>query len=116
MGVYSSRTWRDGVDTSKVSPLIGKRLGHVNAAGLGHVVRGLLLGVVDNVARHGGSNDERAAALLLEVGANGLGAVRGSVEIDLDDLVPGLRGSINDTGVGGRASAVRRGRVSNMSP
>lgn len=77
----------------------------MNAAGLGHVVRGLLLGVVGNVTRHGGSNDERATALLLEVSTNGLGAVGGSVEVDLDDLVPGLRGTVNDTGVGGGTSA-----------
>lgn len=28
----------DGVNTGKVSPLVGQRLGHVNAAGLGDVV------------------------------------------------------------------------------
>lgn len=102
-------TGRDAVDSGKVAPLIRQGAGHVNAAGLGHVVGRLLLRVVGNVARHGGSDDERAVALLLEVGTDGLGAVGGAVEVDLNDLVPGLRGAINDARVGSGAST---GRVS----
>lgn len=79
---------RDGVDTCKVAPLVGQRLGHVDAASLGHVVRSLLLGEVGDVAGHGRGDDEGAVALLLEEGADGLGAVGSAVEVDLDDLVP----------------------------
>lgn len=66
---------RDAVDTGKSAPLVGQRLGHVDAAGLGYVVAGLLLREVDNVAGHGGGDDERTGAALLEVRADGLGTV-----------------------------------------
>lgn len=78
----------DAVDAGKVAPLVGQRLGQVDAAGLGDVVRGLLLRVVGNVAGHGGRDDEGAVALLAEVGADGLGAVGGAAEVGLDDVVP----------------------------
>jgi hypothetical protein len=91
----------DGVDTGEVAPLVGERASHVDAAGLGDVVGGLLLGEVGNVAGHGGGDDEGAGSALLEVVADGLGAVEGAVQVDLDDVVPGLDGAVEDAGVGG---------------
>lgn len=99
-------TGGDAVDTGKVAPLVGQRAGHVDAAGLGHVVRGLLLGEVGNVARHGGSDNERAVALLLEDSTNSLGAVGSTVQVGVDDTVPLFLGAVNDTGVGSCASTV----------
>jgi len=93
----------DGVDTGEVPPLVGKRLGQVDAASLCDVVGSLLLGEVGNVARHGGSDDEGAGLALAEVKTNGTRAVEGSSEIGLDDLVPLLDSSIEDTVVGGLA-------------
>lgn len=97
---------RDAVDAGKVAPLVGQRLGHVDAAGLGHVVRCLLLREVGDVARHGGGDDQRAVTLLLEDGANGLGAVGRAVEISVDDAVPVLLGAVDDARVGGCTGAV----------
>lgn len=94
-------TGGDGVDTGEVAPLVGEGASHVNAAGLGDVVGGLLLGEVGNVARHGGGDDEGAGSALLEVVADGLGAVEGTVQVDLDNVVPGLDGAVEDTRVGG---------------
>lgn len=91
----------DGVDTGEIAPLVGERLGHVDAAGLGDVVRGLLLGEVGNVAGHGRRDDQRAGAALLEVRTHGLGAVEGAVQVDVDDVVPGLDGAVQDTRVSG---------------
>lgn len=96
----------DAVDTGKVAPLVGERAGHVDAASLGHVVGGLLLGVVGDVAGHGGGDDERAVALLLEVRADGLGAVGSAVEVDLDNVVPLLGGTVNDALIGGGTGAM----------
>lgn len=93
-------TGGDGVDASKVPPLVGKRAGHVDAASLCDVVRGLLLRVVGNVAGHGSSEDERARLALAEVQTNGTGAVEASGQVRLDDLVPLLNGGIEDTVVG----------------
>lgn len=87
---------RDAVDARKVAPLVGQRPRHVNAAGLGDVVRGLLLGEVGDVTRHGGGDDQRAVALLLEHGAHGLGAVCRAVEIRVDHTVPILLRSVDD--------------------
>lgn len=98
----------DGVDTGEVAPLVGQRLGHVDAAGLGDVVGGLLLGEVGNVARHGGGDDQGAVALLLEDGADGLGAVGRAVEVGVDDAVPLLLGAVNDTSVGCCTGTVKR--------
>lgn len=91
---------RNRVDSSKVAPLVCQRASHVNAAGLGDIVRRLLLGEVGNVPRHGRRDDKGAVALLLEVSSHGLGAVRSAVQVDLDDLVPGSCSSLNDTGIG----------------
>lgn len=96
----------DCVDAGKVAPLVGQRPGHVDAAGLGDVVRGLLLGEVGDVARHGGGDDQRAVALLLEDGADGLGAVGRAVEVGVDDAVPLLLGAVDDAAVGCGAGAV----------
>lgn len=96
----------DGVDAGKVAPLVGQRPGHVDAAGLGDVVRGLLLGEVGDVARHGCGDDQRAVALLLEDGADGLGAVGRAVQVGVDDAVPLLLGAVDDTAVGRGAGAV----------
>lgn len=84
----------DAVDAGKVSPLVGQRLGQVDAAGLRDVVRGLLLREVDNVAGHGRRDHEGAVALLLEVRSDRLGAVRGAVEVRLDDSVPVLGAAV----------------------
>ena len=94
----------DAVDTGKVTPLVGERPGHVDAAGLGDVVGGLFLGVVGDVAGHGRGNDEAAGAPLLEVSAHGLGAVEGTRQISLDDLLPVLDGAVENAAAGGAAS------------
>lgn len=85
----------------------------MDAAGLGDVIRRLLLGEVDDVARHGGGDDEGAGAALLKVLADGLGAVGGAVEVDVDDLVPGLLGALEEAAIGGGAGA---GEVSPTRP
>ena len=78
----------DAVDARKVAPLVGQRARHVDAAGLGDVVAGLLLREVGHVAGHGARDDKGAGAALLEVRAHGLGAVEDAVEVDLDHVVP----------------------------
>lgn len=97
-------TGGDAVDTGKVTPFVGERPGHVDAAGLGDVVGGLFLGVVGDVAGHGRGNDEAAGATLLEVSAHGLGAVEGTRQISLDDLLPVLDGAVENAAAGGAAS------------
>lgn len=62
----------------------------MDAACLGNVVGGLLLREVGNVAGHRGGDDEGSGSTFLEMCANGLCAVEGSVEIGLDDFVPGI--------------------------
>jgi hypothetical protein len=94
---------RDGVDSRKVAPLVRQRVRHVYAPGLGHVVRRLLLREVGDVARHAGRDDEAALAALLEVRADGFGAVERAVEVGLDDLVPVLDRAVQDARVGGAA-------------
>lgn len=84
----------------------------MDAAGLGDVVRGLLLGEVGNVPGHGRGDDKRAAALLLEVRADGLCAVGGAVQVGLDDMVPVGGGAVDDTRISGRAGAAGN-KVSN---
>jgi hypothetical protein len=106
-GVNVSRG--DGVDTGEVAPLVGEGAGHVDAASLGDVVRGLLLREVGNVARHGGGDDERTGLALLEVVADGLGAVCNTHEIGLDDLLEGGDLAVEDTGVGGLAGVGDKG-------
>lgn len=93
----------DAVDASKVSPFIGKRPGQVETASLGHVVRGLLLRIIGNVAGHGGGDDKAAGPALLEMVTNSLGAVEGTCQIGLDDLVPVLDGAVQDAAVGSAA-------------
>lgn len=97
---------RDGVDAGEVAPLVGQRPGHVDAPGLGDVVRGLLLGEVGDVARHGGRDDQGAVALGLEDGADRLGAVGRAVEVGVDHAVPFFLGALDDAGVGCGAGAV----------
>ena len=75
----------------------------MNAAGLGNVVGGLLLGVVGNMARHGGGDYKRAGAALLKVVADGFGAIEGAGEIGGNDFLPILYRAVKDTGVGGTA-------------
>lgn len=91
---------RDGVDAGKVAPLVGQRPRHVDAAGLGHVVRRLLLREVGDVARHGRRDDQRPVALLLEHRPDRLGAVRRAVQVRVDHAVPLLLGPVDDAGVG----------------
>lgn len=93
----------DGVDTGEVPPLVGKRAGHVDAASLRDVIGGLLLGEVGDVARHGGSDDEGTSLALAEVKTNGTCAVEGTSQVSLDDLVPLLNASVEDTVVSGLA-------------
>lgn len=93
----------DAVDACEISPFVGQGSSQVKASGLGDVVGSLLLGEVGNVAGHGGGDDEASGATLLEVMADGLGAVEGSSEIGLDDFVPVLDAAVEDTGVGGSA-------------
>ena len=61
------------------------------------VVAGLLLREVGNVAGHGRCDDKRASLALLEVVADSLGAVEGSVQVSLDDLHPVVDGTVEDT-------------------
>ena len=58
---------------------------------------------------HGRRNDETSCAALLEVVADGLSAVEGSIEIGLDDLVPGLDRAVQNTAVSGPASIGNKG-------
>jgi len=102
-------TGRDGVDTGKVAPLVGEGASHVDATSLGDVVGSLLLWEVGNVSGHGGSDDKGASAALLEVVTDGLGAVEGTVQVGLDNLVPCLDGTVKDTRVGGAASVGNEG-------
>jgi hypothetical protein len=95
--------WGDAVDSRKVTPLVGQRLGHMNAARLRNVVARLLLREVGNMTRHGARDDEAARLTLLEVMAHGLRAVEGARQIRRDDFVPVLDGPIEDTAVGGAA-------------
>ena len=102
-------TGGDAVDAGKVAPLVGEGLGHMDAAGLGDVVRGLFLRIVGDVAGHAGGNDKAAGAAFLEVSADGFGTVEGAVEVGLDDLVPVLDGAIQNTAVGGPAGIGNKG-------
>jgi len=94
-------TGGDAVDTGKVPPFVGEGFGHMDAAGLGDVIRGLFLRIVGDVAGRAGGDDEAARATFLEMSTDGLGTVEGAVEIGLDDLVPVLDGTVQDATVGG---------------
>jgi hypothetical protein len=64
-GVHVARG--DGVDADAIaSPLGGKRLGELDDGSFRGVVAGLLLGVVDNRARHGSNVDNRTAIVFLD--------------------------------------------------
>src|SRR5690242_3971909 len=97
-------SWGDGVDTGKIPPLVGERAGQVDATSLCDVVGGLLLREVGNVAGHGGSYDKRTGLALAEVKTNSTCAVKGTGQISLNDFVPLLNGSVEDTVVSGLAS------------
>lgn len=90
----------NAVHTGKVAPLVGKRPSHVDTAGLGDVVGGLLLGEVGDVARHGGCDDEATRATLLEVSTDSLGTVEGTRQIGLNDLFPVLHGAVENAAAG----------------
>jgi hypothetical protein len=99
----------NGVDACKVPPLVGERLGEMDAACFSDVVGSLrlssvscllfvqccerflsylFLGIVGNVTRHGGGDDQAAGLAFSEVKTDSPGAVEGSVQVGLDDLVP----------------------------
>ena len=94
---------RDAVDASEIPPLVGQGFGEVDTASLGNVVRRLLLRKVRNMSRHGRSDHEGAFLLLAEVETDGAGAVEGTGQVGVDDLVPGLDARIQDTRVRGPA-------------
>jgi hypothetical protein len=73
----------------------------VDAASLCDVVRGLLLGVVGDVAGHGGSDDKGAGLALAEVQTDSTSAVVSTSQIGFNHLVPLLNSSIEDAVVGG---------------
>ena len=52
---------------------------------------------IRDVAGHGGGDDEGTSSARLEVCANGFGAVEGTIEIGLDDFVPGFDGAFEDS-------------------
>ena len=91
---------RDGVDAGESAPFVGQALRHVDAPGLGHVVARLLLREVGNVPGHRGRDHQAAGSLLLEVRADRLRAVEGSVQVGLHDIVPLLHRRVQDAGVG----------------
>jgi len=78
---------RDRVDADAVlGPLRRERFAEMDDAGLGGVVAGLLLGVVDDGARHGGDEDDGAGLLCLDQGpSDGLGHEERAGEVDVDE-------------------------------
>ena len=81
----------------------------MDAASFGHIIRSLLLRKIGNVARHGRRNDQGPGVALLEMRADGLSAVEGSVEVGLDHVVPLLDAGVEDTGVCGATSVGNEG-------
>lgn len=79
--------WGDGVDADVVaSPLGSEGLGQLNDAGLGGIVAGLLLRVVDDGTGHGGDVDDGAALLGLDhLLADGLGDEEGAGDVDVNE-------------------------------
>lgn len=80
-------TWRDAVDTDVVlGPLSSERLAELDNTGLGGVVTGLLLWVVDDGSRHGSNEDDGS---LLAGGnhglGNSLGHKEGTSQVDIDE-------------------------------
>ena len=96
-------TGGDAVDAGEIPPFVGERFGQVDAARFGDVVGRLLLWVVGDVAGHAGGDDQGTRFPLAEMQADGAGAVEGSGQIGVDDLVPGLDAGIQDSGVGSPA-------------
>ena len=70
----------------------------MNTASFCDVIRSLLLWVVCNVARHRGGDDERTSSALFEMRTNSFGTVKSAVEIDVDNMVPGLHRAIENIG------------------
>ena len=79
-------TGGDAVDTDVVlGPLSGERLAELDNTSLGGVVAGLLLGVVDDGARHGGDQDDGSRLASGHHGtANRLGHQEGTSQVDVD--------------------------------
>lgn len=77
----------DAVDTDVVlGPLSSEGLAKLDDTSLGGVVAGLLLGVVDNAARHGSDQDDGARLASLHHGAaNRLGHEEGASQVDVDE-------------------------------
>jgi hypothetical protein len=77
----------DGVDANLVTgPLGGEGLGELDNAGLGGVVTGLLLRVVDHGTGHRGDVDDRTAGLGLDhLLADSLGNKEGAGDVDVDE-------------------------------
>lgn len=69
----------------------------MDAAGFGNVVGGLFLGVVGNVAGHGGRDDEGAGLALAEMVAYGFGAVECASQIGINDFLPRLHTCVQDS-------------------
>jgi hypothetical protein len=80
-------TGGDGVDTDAVTgPLGSEGLGELHNTGLGGVVAGLLLRVVDDSTGHRGDVDDGATSLGLDHGlTNGLGDDEGASDVDVDE-------------------------------
>ena len=95
---------RDGVDANVVaSPLGSEGLGELNDSGLGGVVAGLLLRVVDNGARHRGDVDHGATSLELDhLLTNSLGDEESAGDVDVEKAAKLLRvvGLSLDVGAG----------------
>lgn len=76
MGICVDEVWEIGVnvvrgdvvDMSEVVLFVGKWVGYVNVVSFCYVVRGLFLGVVDDVVRYRGSDNERIVVLFFELG------------------------------------------------
>jgi hypothetical protein len=90
-GVHVAR--RDGVDADVVaSPLSSEGLGELNDSGLGGVVAGLLLRVVDDGARHGSDVDHGAASVELDhLLADSLSDEESAGDVDIEKATELLR-------------------------
>lgn len=101
-------TGGDAVDTDVVlGPLGGDGLGELDDTSLGGVVAALLLGVVDNGARHGSNEDDATGLAGGHHGAaDGLGHEEGTSKVDVDETTEhgGVVGLGLDVGVGNTGS------------
>lgn len=97
-------TGRNAVDTDAVlGPLSTNGLGELNDTGLGGVVAGLLLGVVDDGTGHGGDQDQATGLASGHHGAtDSLGHEEGTSQIDVNETTEhgGVVGLGLDVGVG----------------